>query len=219
ISNEFCCDFLHQCLSSNSDLSSNLIQSCNITLHRLYIRLNHARFLESLIEYIPNLEQISVEFDGSLQIDTLWKSNIEALKQSNENWFNKIPKLQCFSLKSFIDNDLEFIYLKWLLNNLNYVKKLQVHIKSFRPDYKRHYDDRLLLQWLKSLQTSESIAQHVIVFEQDLWQLTDKLKDFTFLDIYGEIHYTKVEPYRLMAQARFPHSRVDVDVSRFRLWL
>ncbi len=25
---------------------------------------------------------------------------------------------------------MEFIYLKWLLNNLNYVKKLQVHIKS-----------------------------------------------------------------------------------------
>ncbi|CAF4664687.1 unnamed protein product, partial [Rotaria sp. Silwood2] len=121
---------VHRCLSSNSDLSSNLIQSCNITLRRLHIRVNHGLFLESLIEYIPNLEQISVEFNGPLQADTLWESNIEALKQSNENWFNKIPKLQCFSLKTFIDNDLEFIYLKWLLNNLNYVKKLQVHIKS-----------------------------------------------------------------------------------------
>ncbi|CAF3870306.1 unnamed protein product, partial [Rotaria sordida] len=134
ISNEFRCGFLHQCLSSNSDLSSNLIQSCNITLRRLHIRLNYARFLESLIEYIPNLEQISVEFIGSLQIDTLWKSNIEALKQSNENWFNKVSKLQCLSLKSFIDDDLEFIYLKWILNNLNYVKKLQVHIKSCKLD-------------------------------------------------------------------------------------
>ena len=42
----------------------------------------------------------------------------------------KIPKLRCFSLKTFIYEDLEFIYLKWLLNNLNYVEKLQVHIKS-----------------------------------------------------------------------------------------
>ncbi|CAF1019430.1 unnamed protein product [Rotaria sordida] len=374
ISNEFRCGFLHQCLSSNSDLSSNLIQSCNITLRRLHIRLNYARFLESLIEYIPNLEQISVEFIGSLQIDTLWKSNIEALKQSNENWFNKVSKLQCLSLKSFIDDDLEFIYLKWILNNLNYVKKLQVHIKScklddrkcqniwkylidanfirqyclpdripnlidfnfyissqcqlsyddnsmmiidqneirakvlahlismtvqlkylrierfewlldviqhasnelrinslttvryvefclpschngyetihigkrlvpfistymphlqtlrlwrpddfpwttIRPDYKRYYDDLLLLQWLNSLEAPESIAQHVIIFEQDLCQLIDKLRDFTFLDIYGKIHYKKVEPYRLMVQARFPDSRVNVDVSRFRLWL
>ncbi|CAF3276453.1 unnamed protein product, partial [Rotaria sp. Silwood2] len=93
ISNEFHCGIMHRCLSSNSDLSPNLIQcqvqSCNITLRRLHIRLNHSRFLESLIEYVPNLEQISVEFDSSLEFDTLWKSNIEALRQSNENWFNE----------------------------------------------------------------------------------------------------------------------------------
>ncbi|CAF3950903.1 unnamed protein product [Rotaria sp. Silwood1] len=60
--------------------------------------------------------------------------------------------------------------------------------------------------------------QHVAVFEQDLCQLTGKLKDFIFLDIYGEIHYEKVEPYRSMVQARFPDSRIDVEISRFRLW-
>ncbi len=88
ISNEFRCGTIYRCLSSNSDLSSNLIQyqlqSCNITLRRLHIRLNYSYFLESLIEYVPNLEQISVEFDA------IWKSNIEALRQSNENWFNKV---------------------------------------------------------------------------------------------------------------------------------
>ncbi|CAF1494248.1 unnamed protein product [Rotaria sp. Silwood1] len=63
------------------------------------------------------------------------------------------------------------------------------------------------------------ITQHVVIFEQDLCQLIDKLKGFTFLDIYGKIHYKKVKPYRLMVQARFPHSRVDVEISRFRLWL
>jgi hypothetical protein len=94
ISNEFRWGAIHRCLSSNSDLSPHFIQyqlqSCNITLHRLHIRLNHSDFLESLIEYVPNLEQISVEFDTSLKFDTLSKSNIEALRQSNENWFNKV---------------------------------------------------------------------------------------------------------------------------------
>ncbi|CAF3333006.1 unnamed protein product [Rotaria sp. Silwood1] len=78
---------------------------------------------------------------------------------------------------------------------------------TVRPDYKRYYDDLLPLQWLNSLEVPESIAQHVIVFEQDLCQLIDKLKDLTFLDIYGKTHYKKVEPYRLMVQARFPDSR------------
>jgi hypothetical protein len=63
------------------------------------------------------------------------------------------------------------------------------------------------------------LAQHVAIFEQDLCQLVEELKEFTFLDIYGEIHSEKVEPYRLMAQARFPNSRIDVETSRFRLWL
>ncbi|CAF3578533.1 unnamed protein product [Rotaria sp. Silwood1] len=90
---------------------------------------------------------------------------------------------------------------------------------SIRPDYKEYYDDILILQWLKSLKTSKSIAQHVAIFEQNLCQLVEELKEFTFLDIYGEIHYEKIEPYRLMVQARFPNSRIDVAISRFRLWL
>ncbi|CAF4538884.1 unnamed protein product [Rotaria sp. Silwood2] len=91
---------------------------------------------------------------------------------------------------------------------------------SIRPDYEEGYSYGLLLiRWLKSLQTPESIAQHVAVFEQDLCQLVEKLKEFTFLDIYGEIHYEKVEVYRSMVQVRFPHSRIDVEISRFRLWL
>ncbi|CAF3956624.1 unnamed protein product [Rotaria sp. Silwood1] len=61
--------------------------------------------------------------------------------------------------------------------------------------------------------------QHVAIFEQDLCQLTENLKEFTFLDIYGKIDYEKVEPYRLMVQARFPNSRIDVEISRFCLWL
>ncbi|CAF3637520.1 unnamed protein product [Rotaria socialis] len=90
---------------------------------------------------------------------------------------------------------------------------------SNRPHYSIYRYEVLLLAWLKSLQTSESIAQHVTIFEEDLSQLVKNLKEFTFLDIFGKIYYKKVEPYRLMAQALFPHSRVDVEISRFRLWL
>lgn len=41
-----------------------------------------------------------------------------------------MPKLRYFTLKTFIQNDLEFSYLKWLLNNINHVKKLKLHLGS-----------------------------------------------------------------------------------------
>jgi hypothetical protein len=63
------------------------------------------------------------------------------------------------------------------------------------------------------------VSQHVAIFEQDLCQLVENLKEFTFLDINGEIHYEKVESYRSMVQARFPHCRSDVGILRFRLRL
>ncbi|CAM4966703.1 unnamed protein product [Rotaria socialis] len=90
---------------------------------------------------------------------------------------------------------------------------------SIRPDNGiRCTNVSPLIQWIKSLETSESIAQHVNVFQQDLCQLVERLKEFTFLDIYGTINYEKVQAYRLMIQTCFPHSRNDVKVSRFRLW-
>ena len=56
------------------------------------------------------------------------------------------------------------------------------------------------------------------VFEQDPCQLKENLKEFTFLNVYGKIDPKKVEPYQLMVQTCFPHSRVDIDISPFRLW-
>ncbi|CAF1467160.1 unnamed protein product [Rotaria sordida] len=128
---------IHRYLLSNSNFSSNFLpyqfRSYCMTLHHLYIRLNQTYFFHNLIEHVPNLEQMSVQFNCSLRSYSyvLTTSNIENLSQSNENWFNKILKLRCFSLKTFIDTDLEFIYLKWLLNNLNYVEKLELHLKSY----------------------------------------------------------------------------------------
>ncbi|CAM4944871.1 unnamed protein product [Rotaria socialis] len=91
---------------------------------------------------------------------------------------------------------------------------------TIRPDFKKEpYYSVKLLRWLKSLKTPGLIAQHVAIFERDLCRLVENLKEFTFLDINGEIHYEKVESYRSMVQARFPHCRSDVGILRFRLWL
>lgn len=56
------------------------------------------------------------------------------------------------------------------------------------------------------------------VFEQDLCQLFEQLKALTFLDISGKLDYEKKEPYYSMVRDRFPESRIDVELSRFRLW-
>jgi len=87
---------IHRCLTSNFYHSSNFIQyqhpSCCLTLRRLHIQLKYACFLENLLEHVPNLEQMSVQFHSSLIFDLLCRSNVERLEQSNENWFNKVRK-------------------------------------------------------------------------------------------------------------------------------
>ncbi|CAF2052473.1 unnamed protein product [Rotaria magnacalcarata] len=425
---------IHKCLSSNSYSSLNSTEYRNqlfcLTLRRLHIRLKHCCFLESLIEYVPNLEELLVAMNLSLKYDVDNHLNIEKNQQSNRNWFNKVSKLRFFSLKALINNDGGFHCLKWLLNNLNYVEKLQIHLKGDGFDERKsqtiwksfidanfvrqyclpdtiinliHFDfyicsqgelsfndiemiknsfrnhsfflyyqwtnvnclfdpimsyqhifssftntfpislhigndlnifnwpkmgrfcwnlypslyfilrgfvdkstsnpssitvytgnyilrtnafrtvqyaefcfpsihngdtrkicdgkhfvpffskymphlQRLrlwrqddfpwtsirppcdadqrsnrygcfILRWLKSLKTPESIAQHATIFEHDLGQLFEALKEFKLIDIYGEIHYEKVESYRLMTETRFPKSRVEIDTSRFRLWI
>ena len=57
------------------------------------------------------------------------------------------------------------------------------------------------------------------VFEQDLCQLVMNLKELIFLDIYGKICQEKAQAYQSMARARFSHSRTEVEIFRFRLWL
>lgn len=44
------------------------------------------------------------------------------------------------------------------------------------------------------------------------------MKELIFLDIHGQIHKEKVEPYRSMVQTLFPYSRYDIEIIRFRLW-
>jgi len=63
-----------------------------MTLRLLYIRLHQTCFFEHLIEYVPNLEEMSVEFDYTMGPYTLTTLDIERSRQLNENWFNKVRK-------------------------------------------------------------------------------------------------------------------------------
>ncbi|CAF4763783.1 unnamed protein product, partial [Rotaria sp. Silwood2] len=103
-----------------------------ITLRDLYIRLDYTCFLEDLIEYVPNLEQLSVHLENLKRDNESYDENIQSPILTNGNWFNKVPKLKCFTLKSSAYYDLEFAYLKWLLNNINHAIKLEIHLYSIR---------------------------------------------------------------------------------------
>ena len=87
---------LRSCLQGNSSLSTNFIQHqlefCCVTLRQLHIRVICTFVLENLVQRLPNLEKLSVEFDFSLGFDSSGKWNVNTLKQSNENWFNKVRK-------------------------------------------------------------------------------------------------------------------------------
>ncbi|CAF3981445.1 unnamed protein product, partial [Rotaria sp. Silwood1] len=57
------------------------------------------------------------------------------------------------------------------------------------------------------------------VFQQDLSELVEQLKELVLLDIYGEINRGKIEPYRSMVQMHFPNSRAHIEITRFRFWV
>src|SRR5215467_9862515 len=48
-----------------------------------------------------------------------------------------MPKLQSFTLNTIVAGDFEFAYLKWILNNLNYIQKLKLRLDiDYRPGMK-----------------------------------------------------------------------------------
>jgi hypothetical protein len=96
ISNGFPDRIIHKYLSLNSNNLPYENRSCCMTLRRLYIRLSETQVFESLIEHVPNLEYMSVEFDSSLNSYALSKLHIELLRQSNKNWFNKVNKIRFY---------------------------------------------------------------------------------------------------------------------------
>ncbi|CAF4369699.1 unnamed protein product, partial [Rotaria sp. Silwood2] len=108
-----------------------------------------------------------------------------------------------FSISSCnIGNDHSIQIGKFLVPILNtYMPYLQT-LRLWRPDD---------FPWTSN--------EHVIVFEQDLCQLFEQLKQLVYLDIYGQIDPKKVKPYHKMVQKRFPNSRNDIQISRFSLWI
>lgn len=88
-------------LASNSSYPSNSIQygyQCSfcVTLRRLHIRLSRAHLIENLIERLPNIEEMLVEFISSLEFNALRELNHQTLTKSNENWSNKVKEISFF---------------------------------------------------------------------------------------------------------------------------
>ena len=96
MSHRFINDTIHKCFISDPIQYEH--QSFCLTLRRLYLRIRYIRFLQDLINHVPNLEQLSVEFEISLIFDLSWKANFEIMKRSNENWCNKVRRKYTLSV-------------------------------------------------------------------------------------------------------------------------
>ncbi|UJR35474.1 hypothetical protein I4U23_028230 [Adineta vaga] len=93
------------------------------------------KIFEEIIEIIFSNEcrLTSLKFNfQSLEIFPRSSSYIKTLIETNGIWFKKVSKLKSFTLKSSIWDNLEFAYFKWLLNNLNHIETLSIHLES--PD-------------------------------------------------------------------------------------
>ncbi|CAF4155082.1 unnamed protein product, partial [Rotaria sp. Silwood2] len=132
ISNDRSTVNIHECFLSSSNISSNLINHDFVThctsLRYLHIHLIHGFFLEHIIERLPSLEILSVQFQSTLvKEDCIYEPMIKKFS-SSINWYDKIPKLKCFTLKSKIFGDNQLVYLKWIMNQVNYIEKLKISL-------------------------------------------------------------------------------------------
>lgn len=86
---------IHQCLKPNSYFHSNIINNefqsnyCT-TLRCLKIYLYYGCFLEDLIEHVPNLEQLSVDFKHLYRHCKYSQSNNQNATMANISWFTKV---------------------------------------------------------------------------------------------------------------------------------
>ncbi|CAF4385894.1 unnamed protein product [Rotaria sp. Silwood2] len=128
-------------------------QSCCLTLRHLDIRIRLGCILEHIIDSTPNLEQLSILLESSSTEKYYPSSNIQSTISTNKNWFHKLPKLERFKLKSNVYDDFGFEYVKWLLNRINYIKKLEIHLydgcpwKKKRTIWKSFIDANFIRQY------------------------------------------------------------------------
>ncbi|CAM4772514.1 unnamed protein product [Rotaria magnacalcarata] len=172
------------------------------------IDFNHVKTIEAV--QILKFEKIQLKHGLPIELQFDKFENVNSLSAADELRKNALRTIR---------------YAEFGIPSCNLGKNESIHsvyfLKFFqvRPNYKsRQLYGPFLTRWKRSLSTLQSINDHVSIFEENLSQLVEQLKEFVFLDIRGAIPTEKVEPYRLMAQTHFPNSRIDVHRSRFRLW-
>ncbi|CAF1537470.1 unnamed protein product [Rotaria magnacalcarata] len=164
------------------------------------IDFNHVKTIEAV--QILKFEKIQLKHGLPIELQFDKFENVNSLSAADELRKNALRTIR---------------YAEFGIPSCNLGKNESIH--SVRPNYKsRQLYGPFLTRWKRSLSTLQSINDHVSIFEENLSQLVEQLKEFVFLDIRGAIPTEKVEPYRLMAQTHFPNSRIDVHRSRFRLW-
>ncbi|CAF3981822.1 unnamed protein product, partial [Rotaria sordida] len=196
-------EYKHKSIEHNTVRAEILAYLISMPIQLIYLRIEHFEWLLHIVQYASNTLRKNAL--NSVRYAEFCLSSCH--KGSNES--TCIGK----NLVSFLGNYTPY------LQTLRIWRPDDFPWTSIRPEFQSKWRRQNLTdKWLKSLTTSQSITEHVFIFEYDLSQLIQQLKQFTFLDIYGQIDHQKIEPYRSMIQRRFPNSRVHIQIRRFCLW-
>lgn len=98
--------YVHQCLQESFSLSNTGLcefHSCSTTLRYLRINIEYKCFLEDLIEFVPNLEELSIRFRHSLY---RFDSEITTRKLSDQKWFNKVRSIAMTSILEILNKEM-----------------------------------------------------------------------------------------------------------------
>ncbi|CAF3182013.1 unnamed protein product [Rotaria sp. Silwood2] len=200
ISNDDSAVDIHGCFSLSSISINNVVVTHCMTLRYLHIHLIYGYFLEHIIEHVPILETLSVIFKDSLMKESSYKPKMKRFASTILNWYEKMPKLKCFSLKSVILDDLQLVYLKWIINNVYYIEKLKVRLdietrtnetKVIDVNYLREYIMPDILIHLIDFDFY-IVLKCKLLFENDIEKIIDSFKnDRIFIDH----HWTNVKCY------------------------
>ncbi|CAF3843737.1 unnamed protein product, partial [Rotaria sp. Silwood1] len=200
---QFNMEYNYKSIDYNTVRAEILAYLISMPIQLIYLRIEHFEWLLHIVQYASN--KLRKNALNSVRYAEFCLPSCH----SGSNESTRIGK----NLVSFLGNYTPY------LQTLRIWRPDDFPWTSIRPEFRTEYRrQKLTDKWLKSLTTSKSIAEHVFIFEYDLSQLIQQLKQFTFLDIYGQIDRQKIEPYRSMIQRRFPNSRVDIQIRRFCLW-
>jgi len=102
ISNDDTCVHIHKFLSLPSNINSDVIHNEVVThcksLRYLKIDLIDGSFLENLIEHVPNLEILSVQFKHTLMKGLSDEPQMKRFASSIINWYTKVNRFLAIGL-------------------------------------------------------------------------------------------------------------------------